>query len=75
MYLKERTTGHLVEVLSMKDLFDPFNKEIVGRLHYGEEAQEPEKFPKNRLSFLSGESMPRCWIDPHYRDIELKRTA
>jgi hypothetical protein len=23
--------------------------------------------------FLSGESLPRCWMDAHYRDNELQR--
>ena len=75
MYLQETKTGHMVEVLSMKDLFDPFDKEIVGRLHYGEEVQEPDKFAKEDLRFLSGESLPKCWLDPHYREGEVRKTA
>ena len=73
MFLKETKNGHLVEVLALKDLFDPFNESVVGRLNFGEEAQEPESFPKSSLAFLSGEALPRCWVDPHYRDDELKR--
>jgi hypothetical protein len=73
MFLNERTTGHMVEVLSLGDLFDLFKDEVVGRYQYGEEAQDPEKFKKSDLMFLSGESLPRCWTDPHYRDNELIR--
>lgn len=73
MYLHEKATGHIVEILSMGDLFDLFKDEIVGRYHYGEEVQDPAKFKKSDLVFLSGEELPRCWTDPHYRDSELPR--
>ena len=73
MFLKDVTNEHLVEVLSITDLFNPFNTEIIGRYHYGEEAQEPEKFDKKNLIFLSGEILPTCWTDPHYRNNEIKR--
>ena len=73
MFLSERTTGHMVEVLSLGDLFDLFKDEVVGRYQYGEEVQDPEKFKKSDLIFLSGEPLPRCWTDPHYRDDELIR--
>jgi len=73
MFLKDKTTGHLVEVLSMGDLFDLFKDEVVGRFHFGEEVQDPDKFRKSDLEFLSGEELPRCWKDPHYRDDELIR--
>jgi len=73
MFLNERTTGHMVEVLSVGDLVDLFKDEVVGRYQYGEEVQDPEKFKKSDLVFLSGEELPRCWTDPHYRDNELIR--
>jgi hypothetical protein len=75
MFLNDRPSGHMVEVLSLNDLFNPFKKDVVGRFHYGEEVQEAEKFAKTDLVFLSGEPLPRCWIDPHYRDEELRRTT
>lgn len=71
MYLKQKTEGHLVEVLSLNDLVNPIHTTVVGRLHYGEEMQDPEKFPKDNLIFPSGEDLPRAWVDPHYRDKEL----
>ena len=75
MLLKETKAGHLVEVLSLKDLFDPFINKIVGRLSFGEEIQDPETFSKTDLVFLSGEKLPLCWTDSHYRDDEVKRSA
>mgnify|MGYP005991711895 CR=1 FL=1 len=71
MYLKEITTGHLVEILSLQALSDPFHSEISIRYHYGEEAQDPETIAKNNLIFLSGEALPQCWLNPHYRDDEI----
>ncbi len=73
MFLNEKSSGHLVEVLSLGDLFNPFDEELAGRYHYGEEMQDPEKFKKKDLQFLSGERLPRCWTDPHYRDGEVKK--
>jgi hypothetical protein len=68
MLLKLRANGHLVEVQNIHDLFNVFQDEIVGRDQVGEEEQEPEKFKKSDLIFLSNEELPRCWIDRHYRD-------
>ncbi len=75
MFLKRKTDGHLVEVLGIKDLVNPNHKTVAGRLHYGEEMQDPETFPKADLMFPSGEPLPRCWVDIHYRDQELRKTA
>lgn len=71
MFLKERKSNHMVEVLAPEELFDLFRDEISGRYQQGEEAQEPENFKKSNLVFLSGEKLPRCWTDSHYRDDEL----
>ncbi len=73
MYLKRKSDGHLIEVLTLNDLFNPLHKEVIGRLHYGEEPQDPERFRKEDLVFPSGEPLPRCWTDVHYRDTELER--
>jgi len=72
MFLKEGDSKHLVEVLEVKDLFDPFETSVRGRLNYGEEMPEPSGFPKANLVFPSGEALPRCWTDPHYRDEEVR---
>ncbi|MBT7446103.1 MAG: acetyltransferase [Methylococcales bacterium] len=75
MFLKEISSGDLVEVLSTQDLFDPFLNEVVGRYQHGEEVQDPEIFKKLELMFPSGELLPQCWMTAHYRDEELQRTA
>jgi hypothetical protein len=71
MYLKRKQNGHLVEILTLGDLINPLHTEVIGRLHYGEEPGDPEKFAKSELIFPSGEALPRCWTDVHYRDEEL----
>jgi len=73
MFLKQDSSGHMVEVLSIPDLMDQYKQSISGRLQYGEETQATESFDKIDLVFLSGESLPRCWVDPHYRDAEVHR--
>ena len=73
MLLKEKSSGHMVDVLTMVDLINLNCDEIVGRYQEGEDVQEPMKFNKENLVFLSGEALPRCWTDPHYRDEELQR--
>jgi hypothetical protein len=73
MLLNHKKDGHMVEVLALHDLFNPVHARIVGRYHYGEEIQDPEYFDKSELLFLSGEPLPRCWLDVHYRDDELAR--
>ena len=75
MFMKDTKTGHLVEVLDIEQLHDPFALKISGRFHYGEEMQEPEQFEKTALVFQSGETLPACWTDPHYRDHELRKTG
>jgi hypothetical protein len=60
--------GTLVEVLDFKALVDPFATAVHARIHGGEELQDPHHFEKGELSFPSGEALPRCWLDSHYRD-------
>lgn len=71
MLLKERSNGHMVEILSLVDLMNLNRDEVLGCYQEGEEQQDPERFKKANLVFLSGEDLPRCWTDPHYRDHEL----
>ena len=73
MYLKEGSSGHLIEVLDLQDLIDPHRGDLLGRFHVGQEPGEPERVGKDRLVFPSEEPLPRCWRDPHYRDAELAR--
>jgi len=75
MLLKQRSNGHMVEVLNLIDLMNLNRDKVQGRYQEGEEQQDPENFRKADLVFLSGESLPRCWTDPHYRDTELAYQA
>ena len=70
MFLKHTTTGKMVEVLSLRDLFNPVKGTVIGRYHYGEESDDPESFDKADLAFCSDEPIPKCWTEPHYRDDE-----
>jgi hypothetical protein len=67
MYLKHKGNGDMVEVVAVEALFDPYNPMIIGRYHAGEELQDSTQFSKSELIFPSGESLPRCWLDAHYR--------
>jgi len=67
MYLMHKPSGDLVELLNLDMLFDPFQKNVPGRFHAGEELQEPADFAKVDLVFPSGEYLPRCWVDPTYK--------
>ena len=69
MFLKVHQTDDdsLVEVLELQQLFDPFATQVQGRLHAGEEMQDPKPFTKADLFFPPGEALPRCWKDSHYQ--------
>jgi hypothetical protein len=71
MFLKHRLNQNLVEMLDLPELWDPFVSAVTARYHAGEEMQEPELFNKVDLIFPSGEPLPQCWIDLHYRDQEV----
>lgn len=67
MFLKECRTGHLIEILSLQDLFNPCHTTIIGRYHAGEEMQDAGEFAKQGLVFPSNEALPKCWNDANYR--------
>lgn len=66
MFLIYSPYGSLVQIKQLTDLLDPFEVLVEGRLHAGEEIQDPQAFLKRELRFPSGEPLPRCWIDPDY---------
>ena len=72
MLLKTRANEHLIEVVNLIDLMNLNVTEVIGRSQEGEEQQDPQAFNKTDLVFLSGEDLPRCWTDPHYRDNEIR---
>ena len=69
MYLRNKDTGDLVEVLDITAMADPCRDALPGRYHAGEELQDPATFNKADLVFPSGEALPKCWTDPDYRNI------
>jgi hypothetical protein len=71
MLLKHRLDRILVEVLDLPELWNPFAPTVLARYLAGEELQDPELFGKADLVFPSGELLPQCWLDPHYRDQEI----
>jgi hypothetical protein len=75
MFLQHKRSGDLIEVLTLQELYNPCQHEIVGRMHAGEEMQDPESFEKSDMVFPSGEALPRCWLDPHYRVHAAQRLA
>ncbi len=66
--MKDKHSGHLVEVIDLPALFDPLQSVVMGRIHAGEEMQDATGFDKADLIFPSGECLPRYWVDAHYRD-------
>ncbi len=67
MYLRDKKSGDLVEVLDVAAMVDPCSNALQGRFHAGEELQDPASFDKGDLEFPSGEALPRCWVDAGYR--------
>jgi len=68
MYLMHKPSGELVEVLNLDSLFNPYQKDVNGRFLAGDELQAPAAFVKDDLVFPSGETLPRCWVNPAYQD-------
>jgi hypothetical protein len=68
MLLRQRSSGHIVAVQDLEQLCSAFHGEVLTRDQVGEEEQEAESVAKSDLAFLSGESLPRCWTDPDYRE-------
>jgi len=67
MFLKEKSSDDLVEVLDPKEMFNPASGTMSVRHQAGEEVGEPVAVKKTELCFPSGEELPRCWLDTHYR--------
>jgi hypothetical protein len=67
MFLYNKTSETTVEIKDLETLFNPLRNEIEGQIQEGQEEQDPQAFPKQDLTFASGEPLPRCWVDPDYR--------
>ncbi len=73
MLLKHRLQDVIVKVSDIHTLLDPYAASVEGRMQWGEEEQDREPIEKSDLCFLSGEPLPECWINSHYRDDEVSR--
>lgn len=67
MLLQDKQSGALIEILDVSELINPVKQTVAGRIQSGQEEQDPENLDKANLSFPSGESLPRCWLDADYQ--------
>src|SRR5260221_112331 len=67
MFLKHRTTNHLLAVDGFDDLTNPTKQQVCARNQAGEEEQEPQLYKKDELAFASGEPLPKCWTDVDWK--------
>lgn len=67
MFLRDKGSSDLVEVLDVTELMDPNRESVSVSSHAGEEKGDPVSVLKSTLTFPSGEALPVCWLDPHYR--------
>ncbi|MEC4803702.1 MAG: acetyltransferase [Jaaginema sp. PMC 1079.18] len=66
MFLKQKSTGDLVEILTLEQAYEPSWNKVEGRVHAGEEMQDAQEFEKSSLVFPSGEALPECWTNAEY---------
>ena len=66
MFLKHVPTDELVEVIDLQDVINPCSPTIRARSHAGEVVHRPENFLKSEMTFLSGEALPKCWVDMRF---------
>lgn len=67
MFVKEKQSGDLIRVSDLQQLSSPLSGSVDGRRQAGEEEQDQKSYAKRELVFPSGETLPRCWIDPDYQ--------
>ncbi|WP_298442194.1 acetyltransferase [uncultured Ferrimonas sp.] len=67
MLLREQNSGDLVEVIHEPDLLNPFVQQIQVQYQCGQDLADPEVCDKSALAFPSGETLPQCWLNGHYR--------
>lgn len=67
MFLKNATNGDLAEVVMMTELTDPNSSTVTIQYHAGEEVADPIAATKAGMTFPSGEALPQCWLNAHYR--------
>ncbi|MGH8000669.1 MAG: acetyltransferase [Brasilonema sp.] len=68
MLLQIKGSEELVKILDVQELINPNHDVVHAQEQQGEEEQQPDSYKKENLTFPSGESLPRCWIDANYRN-------
>jgi len=58
MFLQQKLNHEMLEVLSLNELFDPFNETLIGRYQHGEEVQGPENLKKQIYNFYLASNYP-----------------
>lgn len=69
MFLQVKGKVDLVKIVDFQELLDPNSSIVHGKDQEGEEEQDMDIYEKQDLVFPSGEELPRCWRDPHYRGL------
>ncbi|WP_413112173.1 acetyltransferase [Thaumasiovibrio sp. DFM-14] len=67
MFLKDTKNGDLFDVVDMTSLTNPFSRQVVVQPQAGEDLSDPVSMDKSELVFPSGEGLPECWRNGHYR--------
>ena len=67
MYLKHIPTGDIVQVIDLQDVVNPHSPTVRAKVHDSERTQQPENILKSELVFLSGETLPLCWMDGTFK--------
>lgn len=67
MLLRDTISGDLVEVSDISSLVNPFIDQLSVQFQCGEDLADYENCAKAALTFPSGEALPKCWVNGHYR--------
>jgi len=67
MFLQIKDSRDLVKIVDVQELFDPNIETVHAQDQQGQEEQETDIYKKEELVFLSGEKLPRCWLDAKFR--------
>ena len=68
MFLQIKDSRDLVKIVDIQELLEPTIKTVHAQEQEGQEEQETDIYQKVELVFPSGEKLPRCWLDAHYRE-------
>ena len=67
MFLQIKDSRDLVKIVDVQELFDPNIETVHAQDQQGQEEQETDIYKKEELVFPSGEKLPLCWLNAHYR--------